>query len=93
MSTNIPSAPGSTKQISGSSSTTELFNNNENEKVVTGMSTWNPFGDPTPFSQMTEDHIFGAEFDKIRQQGSQGSKLTFSRSTVYPRFYPLFFSG
>lgn len=37
---------------------------------------WNPFGDPTPFSQMTEDHIFGEEFDKIRQQGSQGSLKT-----------------
>uniref|UniRef100_A0A2M3ZHI5 Putative catalytic domain of cyclin g-associated kinase-like protein n=1 Tax=Anopheles braziliensis TaxID=58242 RepID=A0A2M3ZHI5_9DIPT len=38
-----------------------------------GGSNWNPFGDPTPFAQMTEDHIFGEEFDKIRQQGSQGS--------------------
>ncbi|XP_055539269.1 uncharacterized protein LOC129726502 [Wyeomyia smithii] len=38
--------------------------------------TWNPFGDPTPFAQMTEDHIFGEEFDKIRQQGSQGSLKT-----------------
>ncbi|XP_055616457.1 BMP-2-inducible protein kinase [Toxorhynchites rutilus septentrionalis] len=37
---------------------------------------WNPFGDPTPFSQMTEDHIFGEEFDKIRKQGSQGSLKT-----------------
>ncbi|KAJ8919930.1 hypothetical protein NQ315_006459 [Exocentrus adspersus] len=32
---------------------------------------WNPF-EETPFSQMTEDHIFGAEFDKIRR-GSQSS--------------------
>ncbi|XP_053686988.1 serine/threonine-protein kinase sel-5 isoform X2 [Sabethes cyaneus] len=38
--------------------------------------TWNPFGDPTPFAQMTEDHIFGEEFDKIRKQGSQGSLKT-----------------
>ncbi|CAG9768190.1 unnamed protein product [Ceutorhynchus assimilis] len=39
------------------------------------VSNWNPFeeGGP-PFSQMTEDHIFGAEFDKIRQgSGSQSS--------------------
>lgn len=42
---------------------------------------WNPFGDPTPFSQMTEDHIFGEEFDKIRQQGSQGSLKTPPEST------------
>lgn len=34
--------------------------------------TWNPFNDTTPFSQMSEDHIFGAEFDKIRR-GSQSS--------------------
>uniref|UniRef100_A0A182NLB1 Protein kinase domain-containing protein n=1 Tax=Anopheles dirus TaxID=7168 RepID=A0A182NLB1_9DIPT len=38
-----------------------------------GAANWNPFGDPTPFAQMTEDHIFGEEFDKIREQGSQGS--------------------
>jgi AP2-associated kinase len=24
------------------------------------IADWNPFEDPTPFSQMTEDHIFGA---------------------------------
>jgi len=30
--------------------------------------TWNPFNDPHPFCQMTEDHIFGAEFDKIRRR-------------------------
>ncbi|XP_062535752.1 AP2-associated protein kinase 1 isoform X2 [Armigeres subalbatus] len=52
----------------------------------TGIATlkqqpWNPFGDPTPFSQMTEDHIFGEEFDKIRQQGSQGSLKTPPEST------------
>lgn len=35
---------------------------------------WNPFEDPTPFSQMTEDHIFDAEFDAIRQRGSQTSE-------------------
>lgn len=37
------------------------------------IADWNPFEDSTPFSQMTEDHIFGAEFDKIRR-GSQSSK-------------------
>ena len=37
------------------------------------IADWNPFEDSTPFSQMTEDHIFGAEFDKIRK-GSQSSK-------------------
>ncbi|XP_013779396.1 AP2-associated protein kinase 1-like [Limulus polyphemus] len=33
---------------------------------------WNPFDDAVSFSQMTEDHIFGQEFDKIRR-GSQSS--------------------
>ncbi|KAG8229576.1 hypothetical protein J437_LFUL009558 [Ladona fulva] len=36
------------------------------------IADWNPFEDATPFSQLTEDHIFGAEFDKIRR-GSQSS--------------------
>uniref|UniRef100_A0A1B6FIX0 Protein kinase domain-containing protein n=1 Tax=Cuerna arida TaxID=1464854 RepID=A0A1B6FIX0_9HEMI len=36
-----------------------------------GPQGWNPFEDP-PFSQMTEDHIFGAEFDRIKR-GSQSS--------------------
>lgn len=39
------------------------------------VAKWNPFEDPTPFSQMTEDHIFDAEFDAIRQRGSQSSKF------------------
>lgn len=39
------------------------------------VANWNPFEEATPFSQLTEDHIFGAEFDKIRQgTGSQSSK-------------------
>uniref|UniRef100_A0A1L8DHK2 Putative serine/threonine protein kinase/tgf-beta stimulated factor n=1 Tax=Nyssomyia neivai TaxID=330878 RepID=A0A1L8DHK2_9DIPT len=41
------------------------------KKVTKNMATWNPFEDS--FSQMSEDHIFGAEFDKIRHQGSQSS--------------------
>ncbi|KAG0725408.1 hypothetical protein GWK47_038669 [Chionoecetes opilio] len=36
------------------------------------LRAWNPFNDMTPFSQMSEDNIFGAEFDKIRR-GSQSS--------------------
>lgn len=34
--------------------------------------TWNPFEDTTPFSQAVpeEEDLFGAEFDKIRQEGS-----------------------
>lgn len=29
---------------------------------------WNPFEDPTPFNQMTEDHIYEAEFDTLRDR-------------------------
>lgn len=31
---------------------------------------WNPFEDSTPFDQMTEDHIFEAEFDALRDRPS-----------------------
>lgn len=43
----------------------------DNRSLSADIADWNPFEDP-PFSQMTEDHIFGAEFDKIRR-GSQSS--------------------
>lgn len=44
--------------------------------VRKGLGKWNPFEDPTPFSQMTADHIIDAEFDAIRQRGgSQSSEL------------------
>ncbi|KAF4533543.1 hypothetical protein B566_EDAN001028 [Ephemera danica] len=39
------------------------------------VADWNPFEEP-PFSLMSEDHIFGAEFDKIRR-GSQSSMCVF----------------
>lgn len=45
--------------------------------VRRNVAQWNPFEDPTPFSQMTEDHIFDAEFEAIRQRGSQSSKCWF----------------
>lgn len=45
------------------------------ETIAARVDTWNPF-EEQPFGQMTEDHIFEAEFDKIRQRGSQGSKYT-----------------
>lgn len=45
------------------------------------VADWNPFGE-TPFSQMTEDHIFGAEFDKIRR-GSQSSKFRFFNVYIF----------
>lgn len=47
----------------------------DNRSLSADVADWNPFEEP-PFSQMTEDHIFGAEFDKIRR-GSQSSKILF----------------
>ncbi|XP_059617361.1 uncharacterized protein LOC132262196 isoform X1 [Phlebotomus argentipes] len=54
-----------------SSPITEKVKQVGSEKIVKNMAAWNPFEDS--FSQMSEDHIFGAEFDKIRHQGSQSS--------------------
>ena len=42
--------------------------------LVGHVAVWNPFDDPSPFCQLSEDHLFGAEFDKIRR-GSQSSKF------------------
>lgn len=41
---------------------------------TSGMSKWNPFEDPTPFNQMTEDHIFEAEFDALRERNGQAGE-------------------
>ena len=43
------------------------------QTIRKGIGKWNPFEDPTPFSQMTEELIFDAEFDAIRHRGSQNS--------------------
>ncbi|KAL1502386.1 hypothetical protein ABEB36_007533 [Hypothenemus hampei] len=39
------------------------------------VKSWNPFEEATPFAQMTEDHIFGAEFDKIRQSSDSRTSV------------------
>uniref|UniRef100_A0A1Q3EXG5 Putative ap2-associated protein kinase 1 n=1 Tax=Culex tarsalis TaxID=7177 RepID=A0A1Q3EXG5_CULTA len=59
-----------------------LSNSNSEKSLVSpcSSSTWNPFGDPSPFSPnstLTEDQLFGAEFDKLRLDGgSQTSIVT-----------------
>ncbi|XP_053681331.1 uncharacterized protein LOC128732186 [Anopheles nili] len=59
-----------------------LSNSNSEKSLVSplsGSSTWNPFGDASPFSPistLTEDQLFGAEFDKLRLEGSQTSIVT-----------------
>ncbi|XP_065094514.1 uncharacterized protein LOC135715500 [Ochlerotatus camptorhynchus] len=59
-----------------------LSNSNSEKSLVSPVSnsTWNPFGDASPFSPsstLIEDHLFGAEFDKLRLEGgSQTSIVT-----------------
>lgn len=45
---------------------------NSNKQNCGGISLlqWNPFEDRTPFNQMTEDHIYEAEFDALRDRPS-----------------------
>ncbi|XP_056630202.1 BMP-2-inducible protein kinase [Diorhabda sublineata] len=43
----------------------------DSRSLSADVADWNPF-EEAPFSQLTEDHIFGAEFDKIRM-GSNNS--------------------
>lgn len=45
------------------------------QRMTHTVKTWNPFEDS--FGQLSEDHLFGQEFDKIRQQGSQSSENLF----------------
>nr|XP_029727920.1 uncharacterized protein LOC109431833 [Aedes albopictus] len=56
-----------------------LSNSNSEKSLVSPVSssTWNPFGDASPFSPnstVLEDQLFGAEFDKLRLEG--GSQAT-----------------
>ncbi|CAH0546099.1 unnamed protein product [Brassicogethes aeneus] len=59
--------------IGSSVSTTDVSHavGSDGRSLSADVADWNPFEEP-PFGQMTEDHIFGAEFDKIRR-GSQSS--------------------
>ncbi|XP_044268991.1 serine/threonine-protein kinase sel-5 isoform X2 [Tribolium madens] len=52
----------------------------DSRSLSADVADWNPFEEP-PFSQMTEDHIFGAEFDKIRR-GSQSIQGVKSRESL-----------
>lgn len=86
---NVPTASIAVRpnQLTSSMSNSELSKSigldpqqtsNIGEQIVRkSIGKWNPFEDPTPFSQMTEDHIFDAEFDAIRQRGSQNSMVFF----------------
>lgn len=74
---NQPNVATRPIQFSSSISNSEIANTLDDTDVAKrtpSKGKWNPFEDPTPFSQMTEDHIFDAEFDAIRQRGSQTSE-------------------
>lgn len=58
-------------QLKSSISNAELpttSNNDSNKPNNSVTPKWNPFEDPTPFNQMTEDHIYEAEFDALRDR-------------------------
>lgn len=59
-----------------SASTTDISHpiGPDSRSLSADVADWNPFEEDQPFNQMTEDHIFGEEFDKIRR-GSQSSKF------------------
>lgn len=65
----VPLAP-----IGSSASSTDVSHSvgPDTRSLSADVADWNPFEEPS-FGQMTEDHIFGAEFDKIRK-GSQSSE-------------------
>lgn len=44
--------------------------NTNNKPNCSAPLQWNPFEDSTPFDQMTEDHIYEAEFDALRDRPS-----------------------
>lgn len=46
------------------------------------VAAWNPFEDVQPFNQLTEDHIFGAEFDKIRRGSNTSISGVKSRESL-----------
>lgn len=56
-----------------SASSGDLISGNFKKDAAAAIATWNPFEDTTPFSQAVteEEDLFGAEFDKIRQEGEK----------------------
>ncbi|XP_066149300.1 AP2-associated protein kinase 1 isoform X1 [Euwallacea fornicatus] len=71
---NVVTAP-----MGSSASTNDVSHpiGSDGRSLSADVAGWNPFEESTPFSQMTEDHIFGAEFDKIRQGNGSQSRLHF----------------
>jgi len=56
---------------SGHSASSGDLISGQKKEAADAISRWNPFEDTTPFNQVVteEEDLFGAEFDKIRQEG------------------------
>ncbi|XP_076628344.1 numb-associated kinase isoform X2 [Colletes latitarsis] len=54
----------------------------EGRSLSADVAAWNPFEDVEPFNQLTEDHIFGAEFDKIRRGSNTSISGVKSRESL-----------
>ncbi|KZC09037.1 AP2-associated protein kinase 1 [Dufourea novaeangliae] len=54
----------------------------EGRSLSADVAAWNPFEDVQPFDQLTEDHIFGAEFDKIRRGSNTSISGVKSRESL-----------
>lgn len=67
-----PQSSISNSELTSTSQTQQISRSTMRDTIAARVDVWNPF-EEQPFSQMTEDNIFEAEFDKIRQRGSQGS--------------------
>lgn len=56
---------------------------NSNKLNCSDFPKWNPFEDPTPFNQMTEDHIYEAEFDALRDRPNGESPSHISITKIF----------
>lgn len=75
----------SSAELPTTTSTTAITNDKNSNKPNRGgasISQWNPFEDedPTPFNQMTEDLIYEAEFDALRDRPSGSVNFLFYSS-------------
>ncbi|KAI4470594.1 serine/threonine protein kinase [Holotrichia oblita] len=68
-----------------SASTTDISHpiGPDSRSLSADVADWNPFEEEQPFNQMTEDHIFGEEFDKIRRGSQSTSTLSSTKDSVY----------
>ncbi|XP_020283653.1 uncharacterized protein LOC109854699 isoform X2 [Pseudomyrmex gracilis] len=82
--TTPPELPDIRPCIATSASHGELSSlmGSEGKSLSSDVAAWNPFEDVQPFNQLTEDHIFGAEFDKIRRGSNTSISGVKSRESL-----------